>query len=74
MLELDFNSVTGDWLLSACIDRSPFALVVRSLCRPPPPGYLVHSASYDDVLSNRWSYLDSTGTHLAVENLKPNSR
>ncbi|CAL8392137.1 unnamed protein product [Arctogadus glacialis] len=37
-------------------------------------GYMVHSASYDDVLNNRWAALDSQGTHLAVENLKPNSR
>ncbi|XP_047184490.1 fibronectin type III domain-containing protein 1 isoform X2 [Scophthalmus maximus] len=37
-------------------------------------GYMVHSASYDDVLSNRWSSRPSSGTHLAVENLKPNSR
>uniref|UniRef100_A0A672GSQ8 Fibronectin type III domain containing 1 n=1 Tax=Salarias fasciatus TaxID=181472 RepID=A0A672GSQ8_SALFA len=37
-------------------------------------GYLVHSASYDDVLNNRWSSQSSSGTHLAVENLKPNSR
>ncbi|XP_034017864.1 fibronectin type III domain-containing protein 1 isoform X2 [Thalassophryne amazonica] len=37
-------------------------------------GYMVHSASYDDVLNNRWSSRTSTGTHLAVENLKPNSR
>ncbi|XP_068071752.1 fibronectin type III domain-containing protein 1 isoform X2 [Danio rerio] len=37
-------------------------------------GYMVHSASYDDVLNNRWSEQPSTGTHLPVENLKPNSR
>ncbi|KAM6954099.1 fibronectin type III domain-containing protein 1 [Aplochiton taeniatus] len=37
-------------------------------------GYMVYSASYDDVLNNRWSPRDSSGTHLAVENLKPNSR
>ncbi|KAM4528940.1 fibronectin type III domain-containing protein 1 [Fundulus diaphanus] len=37
-------------------------------------GYMVHSASYDDVLNNRWSARVSTGTHLPVENLKPNSR
>ncbi|XP_077409314.1 fibronectin type III domain-containing protein 1 [Vanacampus margaritifer] len=37
-------------------------------------GYMVHSASYDDVLNNRWSSKISRGTHLAVENLKPNSR
>uniref|UniRef100_A0AAY5KLS0 Fibronectin type-III domain-containing protein n=1 Tax=Esox lucius TaxID=8010 RepID=A0AAY5KLS0_ESOLU len=37
-------------------------------------GYMVHSASYDDVLNNRWSSSTSSGTHLAVENLKPNSR
>ncbi|XP_028295645.1 fibronectin type III domain-containing protein 1 isoform X2 [Gouania willdenowi] len=37
-------------------------------------GYLVYSASYDDVLNNRWSSQSSSGTHLAVENLKPNSR
>ncbi|XP_077367615.1 fibronectin type III domain-containing protein 1 isoform X2 [Festucalex cinctus] len=37
-------------------------------------GYMVHSASYDDVLNNRWSSKLSSGTHLAVENLKPNSR
>ncbi|XP_038137582.1 fibronectin type III domain-containing protein 1 isoform X1 [Cyprinodon tularosa] len=37
-------------------------------------GYLVHSATYDDVLNNRWSSGVSTGTHLPVENLKPNSR
>ncbi|KAK9531476.1 hypothetical protein VZT92_010899 [Zoarces viviparus] len=37
-------------------------------------GYLVHSASYDDVLNNRWSTKPSSGTHLALENLKPNSR
>lgn len=37
-------------------------------------GYMVHSASYDDVLNNRWSSRVSSGTHLAVENLKPNSR
>ncbi|KAM9703268.1 fibronectin type III domain-containing protein 1 isoform 2-T2 [Menidia menidia] len=37
-------------------------------------GYLVHSASYDDVINNRWSTRASSGTHLPVENLKPNSR
>lgn len=37
-------------------------------------GYMVYSASYDDVLNNRWSSKSSSGTHLAVENLKPNSR
>uniref|UniRef100_A0A672YWY0 Fibronectin type III domain containing 1 n=1 Tax=Sphaeramia orbicularis TaxID=375764 RepID=A0A672YWY0_9TELE len=37
-------------------------------------GYMVYSASYDDVLNNRWSSKTSSGTHLAVENLKPNSR
>ncbi|XP_057678047.1 fibronectin type III domain-containing protein 1 isoform X2 [Corythoichthys intestinalis] len=37
-------------------------------------GYMVHSASYDDVLNNRWSSKLSSGTHLAVENLKPNAR
>ncbi|XP_051908895.1 fibronectin type III domain-containing protein 1 isoform X2 [Hippocampus zosterae] len=37
-------------------------------------GYMVYSASYDDVLNNRWSSKVSSGTHLAVENLKPNSR
>ncbi|XP_017267489.1 fibronectin type III domain-containing protein 1 isoform X3 [Kryptolebias marmoratus] len=37
-------------------------------------GYMVYSASYDDVLNNRWSPKASDGTHLAVENLKPNSR
>ncbi|KAI3364259.1 hypothetical protein L3Q82_011064, partial [Scortum barcoo] len=37
-------------------------------------GYMVHSASYDDVLNNRWSSRSSSGTHLPVENLKPNSR
>ncbi|XP_049613383.1 fibronectin type III domain-containing protein 1 isoform X1 [Syngnathus scovelli] len=37
-------------------------------------GYMVYSASYDDVLNNRWSSKVSNGTHLAVENLKPNSR
>ncbi|XP_059354555.1 fibronectin type III domain-containing protein 1-like [Carassius carassius] len=37
-------------------------------------GYMVHSASYDDVLNNRWSTRSSSGTHLPVENLKPNSR
>ncbi|XP_041716156.2 fibronectin type III domain-containing protein 1 [Coregonus clupeaformis] len=37
-------------------------------------GYMVHSASYDDILNNRWSSSASSGTHLAVENLKPNSR
>ncbi|XP_015802858.3 fibronectin type III domain-containing protein 1 isoform X2 [Nothobranchius furzeri] len=37
-------------------------------------GYMVHSASYDDVLNNRWSTRASSGTHLPVENLKPNSR
>ncbi|XP_070782035.1 fibronectin type III domain-containing protein 1 [Enoplosus armatus] len=37
-------------------------------------GYMVHSASYDDVLNNRWSSRASSGTHLPVENLKPNSR
>uniref|UniRef100_A0A8C8ME74 Fibronectin type-III domain-containing protein n=1 Tax=Oncorhynchus tshawytscha TaxID=74940 RepID=A0A8C8ME74_ONCTS len=37
-------------------------------------GYMVHSASYDDVLNNRWSSSASSGSHLAVENLKPNSR
>ncbi len=35
---------------------------------------MVHSASYDDVLNNRWSTRSSSGTHLPVENLKPNSR
>ncbi|XP_041108431.1 fibronectin type III domain-containing protein 1-like isoform X2 [Polyodon spathula] len=37
-------------------------------------GYMVHSASYDDILNNRWSTKNSSGTHLPVENLKPNSR
>ncbi|XP_068580804.1 fibronectin type III domain-containing protein 1 [Cebidichthys violaceus] len=37
-------------------------------------GYMVHSASYDDVLNNRWSSKASSGTHLPLENLKPNSR
>ncbi|KAK7150220.1 hypothetical protein R3I93_011470 [Phoxinus phoxinus] len=37
-------------------------------------GYMVHSASYDDVLNNRWSTRPSSGTHLPVENLKPNAR
>ncbi|XP_005454669.1 fibronectin type III domain-containing protein 1 isoform X3 [Oreochromis niloticus] len=37
-------------------------------------GYMVQSASYDDILNNRWSSKAATGTHLAVENLKPNSR
>ncbi|KAL6486392.1 hypothetical protein MHYP_G00057840 [Metynnis hypsauchen] len=37
-------------------------------------GYMVHTASYDDVLNNRWSSRLSSGTHLPVENLKPNSR
>ncbi|XP_078131229.1 fibronectin type III domain-containing protein 1 isoform X2 [Sander vitreus] len=37
-------------------------------------GYMVHSASYDDVLNNRWSSRPASGTHLPVENLKPNSR
>ncbi|XP_061602683.1 fibronectin type III domain-containing protein 1 isoform X2 [Cololabis saira] len=37
-------------------------------------GYMVHSASYDDVINNRWSSRLSNGTHLPVENLKPNSR
>ncbi|XP_034555367.1 fibronectin type III domain-containing protein 1 [Notolabrus celidotus] len=37
-------------------------------------GYMVYSASYDDVLNNRWSSRLSSGTHLPVENLKPNSR
>ncbi|XP_033874675.3 fibronectin type III domain-containing protein 1-like isoform X1 [Acipenser ruthenus] len=37
-------------------------------------GYMVHSASYDDILNNRWSTKNSNETHLAVENLKPNSR
>ncbi|KAK7907660.1 hypothetical protein WMY93_016272 [Mugilogobius chulae] len=37
-------------------------------------GFMVYSASYDDVLNNRWSSRSSSGTHLAVENLKPNSR
>lgn len=35
---------------------------------------MVQSASYDDILNNRWSSKAATGTHLAVENLKPNSR
>uniref|UniRef100_A0A3B4H1W9 Fibronectin type-III domain-containing protein n=1 Tax=Pundamilia nyererei TaxID=303518 RepID=A0A3B4H1W9_9CICH len=35
--------------------------------------YMVQSASYDDILNNRWSSKAATGTHLAVENLKPNS-
>ncbi|XP_062415728.1 fibronectin type III domain-containing protein 1 isoform X2 [Pungitius pungitius] len=37
-------------------------------------GYMVHSASYDDVLNNRWSSKPSSGSHLPLENLKPNSR
>ncbi|RVE55769.1 hypothetical protein OJAV_G00229470 [Oryzias javanicus] len=37
-------------------------------------GYMVYSASYDDVLKNKWSSRLSNGTHLPVENLKPNSR
>ncbi|MEQ2219706.1 Fibronectin type III domain-containing protein 1, partial [Xenoophorus captivus] len=39
-----------------------------------PKGYMVHSASYDDILKNRWSSRVSNGTHMPVENLKPNSR
>uniref|UniRef100_A0A3Q3WWD7 Fibronectin type-III domain-containing protein n=1 Tax=Mola mola TaxID=94237 RepID=A0A3Q3WWD7_MOLML len=35
--------------------------------------YMVHSASYDDVLNNRWSSGHAIGTHLPLENLKPNS-
>lgn len=37
-------------------------------------GYMVYSASYDDVLNNKWSSRLSSGTHLPFENLKPNSR
>ncbi|KAL2082433.1 hypothetical protein ACEWY4_022251 [Coilia grayii] len=46
----------------------------RPLADDSVSGYLVHSASYDDVLNNRWSTSPSSGTHLPVENLKPNSR
>ncbi|KAL4660994.1 fibronectin type III domain-containing protein 1 [Arapaima gigas] len=46
----------------------------RPLAGDMVSGYMVHSASYDDVLNNRWSSSTATGTHLAVENLKPNSR
>uniref|UniRef100_A0A3P9HGG0 Fibronectin type-III domain-containing protein n=1 Tax=Oryzias latipes TaxID=8090 RepID=A0A3P9HGG0_ORYLA len=35
--------------------------------------YMVYSASYDDVIKNKWSSRLSNGTHLPVENLKPNS-
>uniref|UniRef100_H3D416 Fibronectin type-III domain-containing protein n=1 Tax=Tetraodon nigroviridis TaxID=99883 RepID=H3D416_TETNG len=37
-------------------------------------GYMVYSASYDDILNNKWSSRLSSGTHLPFENLKPNSR
>lgn len=48
-----------------------YGLIIHSLSFI---GYMVHSASYDDVLNNRWSTRQSSGTHLPVENLKPNSR
>ncbi|XP_072907249.1 fibronectin type III domain-containing protein 1 isoform X1 [Hemitrygon akajei] len=38
-------------------------------------GYLVYSASYDDILQDNWSTKPTVGsTHLAIENLKPNTR
>ncbi|XP_078412965.1 fibronectin type III domain-containing protein 1 isoform X2 [Cetorhinus maximus] len=38
-------------------------------------GYLVYSASYDDILQNNWSAKPTAAsTHLAIENLKPNTR
>ncbi|XP_067900875.1 fibronectin type III domain-containing protein 1 isoform X2 [Heterodontus francisci] len=38
-------------------------------------GYLVYSASYDDILQNKWSTKPAAaGTHLPIENLKPNTR
>ncbi|XP_051867195.1 fibronectin type III domain-containing protein 1 [Pristis pectinata] len=38
-------------------------------------GYLVYSASYDDILQDKWSTKPTVGsTHLAIENLKPNTR
>ncbi|XP_078086110.1 fibronectin type III domain-containing protein 1 isoform X2 [Mustelus asterias] len=38
-------------------------------------GYLVYSASYDDILQNKWSTKPTpASTHLPIENLKPNTR
>nr|XP_058939741.1 fibronectin type III domain-containing protein 1 isoform X1 [Kogia breviceps] len=37
-------------------------------------GYLVYSASYEDVIRNKWSTQASSVTHLPIENLKPNTR
>ncbi|XP_038664178.1 fibronectin type III domain-containing protein 1 isoform X2 [Scyliorhinus canicula] len=38
-------------------------------------GYLVYSASYDDILNNQWSAKPTAArTHLPIENLKPNTR
>ncbi|XP_032880967.1 fibronectin type III domain-containing protein 1 isoform X1 [Amblyraja radiata] len=38
-------------------------------------GYLIYSASYDDVLQENWSTKPTIGsTHLAIENLKPSTR
>ncbi|XP_069787740.1 fibronectin type III domain-containing protein 1 [Narcine bancroftii] len=38
-------------------------------------GYLVYSTSYDEILQDNWSTRPTVGnTHLAIENLKPNTR
>ncbi|XP_078260823.1 fibronectin type III domain-containing protein 1 [Rhinoraja longicauda] len=38
-------------------------------------GYLVYSASYDDILQDNWSTKPAAGgTHLPIENLKPSTR
>uniref|UniRef100_A0A8C5SKE0 Fibronectin type-III domain-containing protein n=1 Tax=Laticauda laticaudata TaxID=8630 RepID=A0A8C5SKE0_LATLA len=37
-------------------------------------GYLVYSASYEDVIRNKWSTKTAANTNLPIENLKPNTR
>ncbi|XP_070589871.1 fibronectin type III domain-containing protein 1 [Erythrolamprus reginae] len=37
-------------------------------------GYLVYSASYEDVIRNKWSTKNAASTNLPIENLKPNTR
>ncbi|XP_058024477.1 fibronectin type III domain-containing protein 1 [Ahaetulla prasina] len=37
-------------------------------------GYLVYSASYEDVIRNKWSAKSAVNSNLPIENLKPNTR
>lgn len=64
---------TFQWVISRNVFMSLMSLFYM-LCLIFVAGYMVYSASYDDVLNNRWSSRLSSGTHLPLENLKPNSR